>query len=144
MLMSHGEDLSKVTVFIDGAARGNPGPGGIGIVIRDEKGRILKEHKEYLGNRVTNNQAEYKALIKALELCIELGCREVAIYSDSELLVKQLTGYYRVKNNFLKKLFRRVKSLERQFKRVEYNHIRREQNREADFLANMAIDELKK
>ncbi|MHA1606240.1 MAG: ribonuclease HI family protein [Candidatus Freyarchaeota archaeon] len=133
------EGVSKVRVFVDGASRGNPGPAGIGVVIVSMDGRRLVEHGEYVGV-ATNNQAEYLSLIKALELCHRLGVREVKVFSDSELLVKQLAGQYAVKNRKLKELYGRVKELEPLFRRVVYRHVPREENSRADALANQAIN----
>jgi ribonuclease HI len=133
------EPLESVTVNIDGAARGNPGPAGAGVVIwRGNK--VFEEFCEYLG-KATNNQAEYRALVLALRRARELGARKVAVRSDSELLVKQLLGEYRVKNPELKVLFQQVQDLKRGFKNFTIQHVPREDNREADRLANRAIDE---
>lgn len=133
------EPLEAVTVNIDGAARGNPGPAGAGVVIwRGSK--VFEEFCEYLG-RATNNQAEYQALVLALRRARELGAREVAVRSDSELLVKQLLGEYRVKNPELRVLFQQAQELKRGFKKFSIRHVPREDNQEADRLANRAIDE---
>lgn len=128
-------------VYIDGASRGNPGLAGIGIVIVRPKlhKKIIKEYKEFIGI-ATNNQAEYKALIKALELLRDLGASRAKIFSDSQLLVKQLRGEYKVRNPELKKLFNEVKKREKFFESIEYKHIPREKNYHADKLANEAID----
>lgn len=131
--------VDSVSINIDGAARGNPGPAGAGVVIwRGDK--IFEAFCEYLGE-TTNNQAEYQALVLALRRARELGAREVKVRSDSELLVKQLLGEYRVKNPELRGLFQQVQELKRGFQRVTIRHIPREENREADRLANRAIDE---
>lgn len=128
-------------VRTDGGARGNPGPAGIGVVVEDAKtGEILEEHAKFLG-RTTNNQAEYKAVILALERAVALGAREVEVLADSELLIKQANGEYRVKNVDLQARFRELKSLEREIGRVIYKHVRREMNKAADALANRAMDE---
>ncbi len=134
---SHSEEFE---VFIDGASRGNPGPAGIGIVIRDKRGKSLKEYKEYLGASYTNNQAEYWALVKALELIKKIGRGIVHVFSDSELLVRQMNGVYKVRKRHLQELYQKIRVLEDSFQRVIYTHIRREQNGEADKLANQAID----
>ena len=139
-MLSKSQNL-KLIIYIDGASRGNPGPAGIGVVIKDEKGNTLKEYKKYLGDKLTNNQAEYLALISALELCKEITRGEITIFSDSELLVRQLTGIYRVRNQKLMSLLNRVRQLEKEFEKVNYIHIRRTQNKKADLLANKAIDE---
>ena len=125
----------------DGGARGNPGPAGIGVVIEDaDTGEVIEEHAKYLG-RATNNQAEYKAVLLGLERCAELGAKEVDVLADSELLVKQANGEYRVKNVELARLFLQLRNLEQSFKHVRYRHVRREQNKAADALANKAMDQ---
>ena len=129
-------------VYVDGASRGNPGPAGIGIVVSDSEGKILREHYEFIGSHYTNNQAEYMALIKALDLCSSMFPKGILhVFSDSELLVKQLTGLYKVRSPNLKKLFREVKRKEKMFSKVFYHHISRENNIKADRLASKAIDE---
>lgn len=134
--------LMQITkIFIDGASRGNPGHSGIGIRILDEKEEVLREYKEYLGRTYTNNQAEYLALIKALELAKAMGLYLLEIYSDSELLVRQLNGLYQVKNAQLKRLYTEVKVLESSFQKISYLHINRGENEAADELANEAINE---
>lgn len=130
----------KLQIFVDGAARGNPGPAGMGIVIKDVSGRIIASHREYLGS-MTNNQAEYSALIKALELASRLGSDRLKVISDSELLVKQITGKYAVRSKNLRALFAKIRRLERSFSGIDYQHVSRERNEEADRLANKAIDE---
>jgi len=127
-------------VYIDGASRGNPGLAGIGIVIVQPKlHKKIMQYREFIGI-ATNNQAEYKALIKALELLRDLGASRAKIFSDSQLLVKQLRGEYKVRNPELKKLFNEVKKREKFFESIEYKHIPREKNYHADRLANEAID----
>ena len=128
----------EIKIYIDGASRGNPGESGAGIVIKDGKGRIFKRLRQYLG-RATNNQAEYRALLLALKASRELG-QSIKIFSDSELLVKQLKGSYRVKSKGLKPYFDEVRNLLKGFSSWEIAHIPREQNREADALANEAIN----
>lgn len=130
----------KLWIFVDGAARGNPGPAGIGILIKDESGRIVSSHKEYLGN-MTNNQAEYSALIKALEMASRLGGNDLKVISDSELLVNHLTGKYVVRSKNLRGSFEKVRRLEQSFTRINYRHVSREKNEQADMLANSAIDD---
>ncbi len=131
---------SKViyTVHIDGASRGNPGPSGAGVVIETPAGEKI-EKAEFLGER-TNNQAEYEALIVALESLSELGARAVRILSDSELLVKQMRAEYRIKNQGLKPLFGRALSLLAELDSYEFELIERKRNRRADQLANFAVD----
>ena len=127
-------------VYIDGASRGNPGLAGIGIVIVQPKlHKKIMQYREFIGI-ATNNQAEYKALIKALELLRDLGASRAKIFSDSQLLVKQLRGEYKVRNPELKKLFNEVKKRKKFFESIEYKHIPREKNYHADRLANEAID----
>lgn len=130
----------RIEVYIDGAAKGNPGPAGIGIVICK-----VQEIKQYIG-RVTNNVAEYKALITALKhLSLSQNNKEeIIIYTDSQLLVRQLNGIYKVKSLSLQDLYREVKELEKNFKKISYHYIGREKNKKADLLANQAIREYKK
>jgi ribonuclease HI len=122
----------------DGAARGNPGPAGIGGIIQDAEGNIIKEFSEFIG-KATNNVAEYKALIKALQLVNELKATIVHANLDSELVVKQINGEYKIKNEGLKPLFWEVKSLLSKIK-YQIKYVPREQNKRADKLANEAID----
>jgi ribonuclease HI len=129
----------KLIIHTDGGARGNPGPAGLGVYITDEAGKVLMEHSRYLGE-TTNNQAEYMAIIDALEHAKELGADEVDMYMDSELAVKQLNGEYRVRNAGLAPLFLRIHNLRIGFRRVRFSHVRRERNKDADRLVNEAID----
>lgn len=132
-------------VYVDGASRGNPGPAGVGIVVMDQSGKVILEHYEFLGPNFTNNQAEYMALIKALEICSSLFSKGVLhVFSDSELLIKQLTGQYKIRSQNLKKLFREVKEKEKLFSKVHYHHVNRDANRRADELANKAVEEAMK
>ncbi len=125
----------------DGGARGNPGPAGIGVVIEDDSGKVLEEHAVYLGE-TTNNQAEYKAAILGLERAVALGASSAEVVADSELMVKQAKGEYRVKNQDLGKRFLELKNLQTQLgNRVKYRHVRREYNTHADALSNQAMDE---
>jgi ribonuclease HI len=133
--------MNRIKIFIDGASRGNPGSAGIGILIISEDNKVLKEYKEFLGGNYTNNEAEYLALLKALELVKALGNETVFVFSDSELLVQQVKGKYQVRKEHLQKLFTKVKTLEKAFKTITYQHIAREENELADKLANAAIDE---
>jgi ribonuclease HI len=125
---------------IDGGARGNPGPAGYGVFIEDESGKLVAELHKYLG-RQTNNFAEYSALLAALEYAQQHQCNALAVFSDSELLVKQLKGIYKVRNEGLIPLYERAKSLIRGLDSFRITHVRREQNKEADRLANLAMDE---
>ena len=123
----------------DGGARGNPGPAGYGVVIKDETGRTLASLSEYLGHQ-TNNFAEYQGLIAALEYAIEHGPKALKLISDSELLVRQIKGIYKVKNAVLQDLHGRAKELIAQMEWFSIGHAFREQNQDADRLANEAMD----
>ena len=124
--------MNKIIIYCDGAARGNPGPAGAGAVLLNEHGEVIAELSKYLGE-TTNNQAEYRALLLALE--------EVDIFSDSELLVRQINGEYRVKNDGLKPIFKLALSKLKVFAKYKLKYIPRAQNAHADRLANRAIDE---
>ena len=123
----------------DGGARGNPGPAGYGVVVKDENGRKVAALSEYLGHQ-TNNFAEYQGLIAALEYAIEHGPRALKVISDSELLVRQIKGIYKVKNAALQDLHARAKELIAQMEWFSIGHAMREHNQEADRLANDAMD----
>ena len=123
----------------DGGARGNPGPAGYGVVIKDESGHKVAALKEYLGHQ-TNNFAEYQGLIAALEYALEHGPKALKVISDSELLVRQIKGVYKVKNAALKDLHARAKDLISQLDWFSIGHALREHNQEADRLANEAMD----
>jgi ribonuclease HI len=125
---------------IDGGSRGNPGPASYGVVIRDGRGEIVAKLKKYIG-RMTNNVAEYYGLIAALDYAQAHGVRAIRIESDSELLVKQMRGQYKVKSEDLRPLFERAKKMSQGFDSFRIEHVYREQNREADALANEALDE---
>jgi ribonuclease HI len=131
--------MEKVIIFTDGGARGNPGPAGIGAVIYNEHKKVIAEISEFLGV-ATNNQAEYKALIAAFRKAADLGAAELECYLDSELVVKQLKGEYRVKDKDLAVLFLAIHNLSLSFKKITYTHMPRERNKEADRLANEAMD----
>ncbi len=124
---------------IDGGARGNPGPAGYGVVLEDERGRPVAELSEYLG-RQTNNFAEYSGLLAALAYALEHGCKALKVISDSELMVRQLNGIYRVRDPRLRELYDRAQSMIRKLDWFGIEHARREHNREADRLANEAMD----
>ncbi len=130
----------KVILYTDGASRGNPGLAGAGFLVLDEKETLLDEGRTFLGER-TNNEAEYDALIAGLKLARRLGCLEVEVRADSQLMVRQLTGQYRVKNKRLIPLVLAVKKLAAAFVKVTYHHVPRAENVRADKLANQAIDE---
>jgi ribonuclease HI len=131
--------VTRVIVHTDGAARGNPGPAGIGAQITSTDGEVLAEIAEGLGE-TTNNVAEYTAAIRGLERAAELGATEVTLRTDSQLLVNQLTGVYRVKTPHLQPLHRRLRSLAAAFDRVTYEHVPRARNTEGDRLANEGVD----
>ena len=128
-----------VEIFIDGGSRGNPGPSGIGVVILDKSGKKIKEFGKYIGE-TTNNIAEYNALLYGLEEALILRADEVLLNMDSELVAKQLTGDYRVKDTDIKPLFERAVNMLKGFKNFEIRHIEREKNKEADRLVNKAIN----
>ncbi len=125
-------------VYLDGASRGNPGESGIGVLIITTDGR-REEIREYLG-KGTNNEAEYKALIKALDCLAERGIRSAKIHTDSQLVANQMNGIWRTRNSRLGDLNRKAKNLLSAFSSLEIKHIPRERNSEADRLANEAID----
>ncbi len=131
--------MTKLIIFSDGGARGNPGPAGIGAVLYDENKKIIAEISEYLGE-TTNNQAEYRALLAALKKAASLKAEEVTCYLDSELVVRQLNREYKVKNKDLAPLFLEVYNLSLSFQKITFKHIPREQNSVADSLANEAMD----
>jgi ribonuclease HI len=134
----------KLIINTDGGARGNPGPAGIGVVIADENQQIIGRHKQYIGE-ATNNVAEYKALILALTEAqrvsnLEPSTLHLEIRMDSELIVRQMQGRYKIKEPTLKLLAGEVLILIKHFKNVTFHHVPREQNKEADKLVNQAID----
>ena len=131
--------MKKFIIYTDGGARGNPGPAGIGVVLQNKDGDVVGEWSEFLGV-ATNNQAEYKALLLALKQTVALGVIELECRLDSELVVKQLKGEYKIKNSELKLLNEQAKGLISQLKDVSFKHVRREQNKRADQLANQAMD----
>ena len=126
-------------LWTDGAARGNPGPAGIGVMLKTREGEVLAAERRFLGH-TTNNVAEYKALLLGLECALERGVKRLEVRADSELLIRQLLGRYRVKNEGLRPLFQQASELLKRFEAVELLHVRREQNVEADRLANQGID----
>ena len=125
-----------MTINIDGASRGNPGPSGVGIVLSNDDLKIT-EHNEYIGHK-TNNQAEYAALKKALQIASGYD-EELTVLSDSELVVNQRNNKYKVRNKGLKIICREISNLEKNFKTITYKYVPRERNVRADFLANQAI-----
>jgi ribonuclease HI len=125
---------------IDGGSRGNPGPASYGVVIRDPRGEVVAKLKKYIG-RMTNNVAEYYGLIAALDYAQSRGIRALRVESDSELLVRQMRGQYKVKSPELRPLFERARKMAQTFASFKIDHVYREQNAEADALANEALDE---
>jgi ribonuclease HI len=132
-------DPGHLIVACDGAARGNPGPAGIGVQVTTDAGEVVGEIARGIGE-ATNNVAEYTAVVEGLSLAGELGARSVTLRSDSLLLVSQLTGRYRVKAPHLQPLHRRVRGLAAGFDRISFEHVPREGNSEADRLANEGVD----
>jgi ribonuclease HI len=130
----------RLIVACDGAARGNPGPAGIGAVLTDGDGIVLAEVAEGIGV-ATNNVAEYTAAIRGLERARELGATEVLLRSDSRLLVEQLAGRFKVKNPRLRELHAQARSIAAGFERIRYEHVPRERNAHADQLANRGVDD---
>ncbi|MBS3792378.1 ribonuclease HI family protein [Candidatus Bipolaricaulota bacterium] len=137
------EDYGELRIYTDGASRGNPGDAAWGYVILDESENPVTQQSGYIGHS-TNNQAEYFAVIRALQRAKDLTRGEVRIHSDSQLLVNQVTGAWKVKDNELRRLYSRVKSLADQFKRVGFTHLPRENPNisEADSLCNTRLDEI--
>ena len=131
---------APITIHVDGACKGNPGPASIGAVIRTRDGETLKSLSEYIGH-ATNNIAEYLALIFALQEAVSMAAKDVEVYTDSQLMARQFSGEYKVKEPHIRVLQRIVKQLTRYFDRCEVRHIPREENRDADLLANRAIEE---
>ena len=129
----------KVVVHVDGGARGNPGPAGAGAVATDEQGGILGERGAYVGE-TTNNVAEYHAILLGIELASELGAREVALVNDSEVVARQITGEYKVKQAHLKPLRAKVIEALQGFEKWSVRSVRREDNERADELYNEALD----
>jgi len=126
-------------VNVDGGARGNPGPAAIGVVVQAPEGDVLEERGERIG-KATNNVAEYRALLLGIERAAAFGASEVELVGDSELIVRQVKGEYKVKDAGLRKLHAEVKSALSPFERWSIRHVRREHNREADRLVNNALD----
>jgi ribonuclease HI len=128
-----------VQIYTDGAARGNPGPAGIGVVVK-RGSSTMAEISDFIG-KATNNVAEYMAFIRGLEEALVLGAKKIECFADSELLVKQIKGEYKVKNEGLVPLYYHAKSLIKKFKTFYIEHTVREENKHADQLANQGIDE---
>jgi len=131
--------MKRCVAYIDGGSRGNPGVAGYGVAVQDENGESLVGLSQHLGIR-TNNFAEYSALIGALQYALANGYEGLRVYADSELMVRQINGVYKVKSPDLQPLFREAKALIFKLKSFSIHHVPREQNREADRLANLAMD----
>ncbi len=132
----------KVNIYSDGGSRGNPGPAAIGVYIEDKAGKKIKSISRYIGE-TTNNQAEYQAVLAGLAYVKDLKPEEVTCYLDSELVVKQMNGEYKVKDPDLAEQFIKVWNLQHEFAKIEFKHIRREKNKKADMLVNLALDRRK-
>ena len=138
--------MKKITIYTDGGARGNPGPAAIGVAFLNEKNQVFKEYSHYLGDKLTNNEAEYQAVIFALKKFKLLFGKKVAkvseieLRSDSELLVKQLNGKYKIIDKRIQELFLEIWNLRLDFKKVKFNYISRNRNKLADSLVNQALD----
>ncbi|MBK5218985.1 MAG: ribonuclease HI family protein [Thermoleophilia bacterium] len=131
--------MSALTVNVDGGARGNPGPAAIGVVVRDADGEIVEERGERIG-RATNNVAEYRALLLGIELAAAHGATELELVGDSELVVRQVEGRYKVKDATMRELHTQVKQALSEFDSWSIRHVRREHNADADRLVNEALD----
>jgi ribonuclease HI len=138
--------MKKITIYTDGGSRGNPGKAAIGVVFCNEKEQVIKKYGEYLGDNLTNNEAEYSAVIFALKKFKSLFGKsiaetsEVEVRSDSELLVKQMNGEYKLSDEKIQKFFIEIWNMKIDFKNVKFKHIPREKNKEADRLVNEALD----
>jgi len=130
----------KLTIYTDGGSRGNPGPSATGVVIKDEKNKILAAYGEYLGTQ-TNNYAEYMAIISGLKKAKELGAIEVQCIADSKLVVEQMNRNWKVREPSIQKLFIQAYNASAQFKKVTYKHVLREKNKEADAEVNKALNQ---
>lgn len=131
--------MSKVTVNVDGGARGNPGPAAIGVLLRDNEGEVLEKVGERIGE-ATNNVAEYRALLRGIELAEEHGASELELIGDSELVIRQVEGRYKVKNAGMKELYEEAVRALRKFDSWSIRHVRRAENADADRLVNEALD----
>ena len=137
--------MKKIIIYTDGGSQGNPGPAGIGVVFCNERGQIIKKYSEYLGDSLTNNEAEYNAVIFALKKFKLLFSKQLAkkteieIRSDSELLVKQMNSEYKILDPKIQSLFLELWNLRLDFKKVKFKLIKRERNKEADKLASEAV-----
>lgn len=138
--------MRKIIIYTDGASQGNPGPSAIGMVFCNQKGEVIKSYSEFLGDNLTNNEAEYEAVIFALKKFKAIFGKkltkntEIEIRSDSELLIKQLSGQYKVLESNIQSLFIKIWNLKVDFKKIQFRQISRNKNQEADRLANEALD----
>ena len=132
---------SRVKIYSDGGARGNPGPAATGIVIKNDKGKTIESFGQYLGDNVTNNYAEYSGIISALKRAKKLKATELDCRLDSKLVVEQLKRNWKIKEPTLQKLFIEAYNLSEQFQKITFTHIRREENKEADAEVNKILDE---
>ncbi len=139
----HSEELNQLWIYSDGASRGNPGPAAIAVKLVDKDGLVVKRLSKFLGRR-TNNEAEYEALIAALQLANDYTEGYVHCFLDSELIVKQLNGKYRVRSLRLERLWKKVRELQQQFYRVTFNHVSRTDKNigEVDKVANRILDKI--
>ena len=133
--------VNRVIIGADGASRGNPGPAAIGATLKDEKGNLIASISRRIGT-TTNNQAEYQAIIASLEKAVSLGAKHVELYTDSELVAKQINGKYKVKKAVLRPLYQKVVRLIGSLESFKIAYIPRQQNTEADNLANKALDSI--
>jgi ribonuclease HI len=131
--------MGKLTVNVDGGARGNPGPAAIGVVVRNDDGAVVEQVGETIG-KTTNNVAEYRALLRGIELAAAHGADEVELIGDSELIVRQVEGRYKVKHADMKELHAQAKAMLGDFDRWSIRHVKRAQNADADALVNQALD----
>ena len=131
----------QLVIYVDAASRGNPGQAGVGVVINDENNNEVKQVSKYIG-KTTNNIAEYTGLIVALQEALKLGASKVVVNTDSELVAKQWSGEYRVKEESLKVFYKIAKNFEDGFAELKVNNVKREDNKQADKLANKAIDDM--
>ncbi|MBP8960937.1 ribonuclease HI family protein [Patescibacteria group bacterium] len=133
--------MEKYTLHTDGGSRGNPGPSAAGIVLYNSKNEVVRKGGKYLGNG-TNNEAEYQALLIGLKTAIQEGVKNLECVLDSELIVKQMKGLYKIKSPNLQKFSMEIKKLEKNFDSIDYKHVGREKNSEADAMVNLALDKV--
>lgn len=132
----------KLFIHTDGGARGNPGPGAVGVVVKNKNGKVIKEVGKFIG-KSTNNEAEYKALIEGLKTCQDYETTELEFYIDSLLIVSQLNGKFKVKDSRMRMLFNEAKKIEAKYKKVVYTHVPRTKNFQADKIVNEVLDNVK-